>query len=408
MMKKIAGFAADVVYRAIKKLPLSNTIIFESHPELSDNTYNVYRFLVDRRQIDKKMKLVWLVEDDKKVDFREYLPNTTFLNYYQNCVSAADRLKYHYYINTAKCIVFCNRNIGKHRSGQFSLCLQHGMPLKASNGGYCIHDNCDKCLCVSEFFADNYHTDFDISYEKMFFCPFPRTDDLFTERDVRSELGFSSYEKVFVWLPTYRKSTVKAMEGFNLEGSGTGIPSMNTVEELKKVDAWLRQNRCVILFKPHPAQPIDRAVASELTNFVMIDNAWLRDKGVRLYELLGKTDALITDYSSVYYDYLLTDKPIGLTVDDIDDYIRIRGFVYDDPFSVLKGARITDNDGLIAFLSDVLAENDIYARERGSIKEEIYKNAALIGHATEYVSDMILDALRKKRGSGGDGTGDGV
>ena len=52
--------------------------------------------------------------------------------------------------------------------------------------------------------------------------------------------------------------------------------------------------------------------------------------------------------------------------------------------------------------------NDIYARERGSIKEEIYKNAALIGHATEYVSDMILDALRKKRGSGGDGTGDGV
>ena len=154
------------------------------------------------------------------------------------------------------------------------------------------------------------------------------------------------------------------MEGFNLEGSGTGIPSMNTVEELKKVDAWLRQNRCVILFKPHPAQPIDRAVASELTNFVMIDNAWLRDKGVRLYELLGKTDALITDYSSVYYDYLLTDKPIGLTVDDIDDYIRIRGFVYDDPFSVLKGARITDNDGLIAFLSDVLAERYICAGAR--------------------------------------------
>lgn len=41
-----------------------------------------------------------------------------------------------------------------------------------------------------------------------------------------------------------------------------------------------------------------------------------------LYEILPHTDLLITDYSSVYFDYLLLDKPIVFTPTDLGEYSK--------------------------------------------------------------------------------------
>ena len=149
----------------------------------------------------------------------------------------------------------------------------------------------------------------------------------------------------------------------------------------------------LLIFKGHPAQPIDVSIKKELTNFLVIDNDWVAQQNIQLYELLGKTDALITDYSSVYYDYLLTDKPVGLTVDDIDDYIKSRGFVYDNPFDVLKGEQILDNDALISFLENIRDGKDIFEKERTMVKNEIYGND--YGNYTQKLCDMICSEITK-------------
>ena len=396
-MKDFITILADAVCDLLKLLPIRDRIVFESNPEFADNTYCVYRYLVDHKHIDEHYKIVWLVEDKNNVSPPTEMKNTVFHNYQKNGKTLTERLIYHYYISTSRALIYCNRNLGKRRRKQFSLCLQHGMPLKASNGGYCIHDNCDKCLCVSEFFADNYHMDFDISYEKMFFCPFPRTDYLFTERDVRRELGLDGYDKVLIWMPTYRKSDAEKMRGYNIEGTATGIPALQTAEDVLAVDSWLREHNCLILFKPHPVQPIDSDLCGKLTNFKFIDNDYLAEKGVQLYELLGKTDGLISDYSSVYYDYLLTDKPVGLTVDDFDEYIGKRGFVYDDPFEVLKGEHIVNGEQLISFLAATAAGEDAHHAERTAVKDAIYSASSQIGSATEYVGELIWSELAKYR-----------
>ena len=52
----------------------------------------------------------------------------------------------------------------------------------------------------------------------------------------------------------------------------------------------------------------------------MANDEYLKEKEIKLNQILSATDALITDYSSIYYDYLLTDKPIGLTINDIDEF----------------------------------------------------------------------------------------
>ena len=59
-----------------------------------------------------------------------------------------------------------------------------------------------------------------------------------------------------------------------------------------------------------------------------------------MYVLLRNADALITDYSSAYFDYMLLNRPIAFTVEDIEEYRKKRGFVFDNPFEYMPVRRL--------------------------------------------------------------------
>jgi CDP-glycerol glycerophosphotransferase (TagB/SpsB family) len=70
--------------------------------------------------------------------------------------------------------------------------------------------------------------------------------------------------------------------------------------------------------KPHPADA-DRRL---LPGVVTLDEDALVAAGVSLYGLLGASSGLVTDYSSVWVDYLLLDRPIAFSVPDRASYDR--------------------------------------------------------------------------------------
>lgn len=390
-IEKLKSSILDLYIASLKFLPVKKRIVFESHPEFTCNTYAVYRYLIDEYHIDDKYKIVWVVGDPDKYK-NSSLKNTSFIKFWQKTDPLMTKVNYHRTLAGAKALIYGNRLLGKYRDDQLSMCLQHGMPLKASHGAYCIKDKCDKCLCVSEFFTENYSRDFEVSPEKLFYMGFPRNDYLFSERDVRREMGLDSFDKVIIWLPTYRKHTSVLSSKFNIEGSATGIPTINTNDEILKVDAWLQENNCCLILKPHPAQQIGMELRGRLKNFKIITNDDLKELDIQLYELLGKTDALVTDYSSVFYDYLLTDKPIGLTVDDLDSYTSARGFVYDDPKEVLKGEYINDTDELISFFESVKRGEDAHLDERTEVKNKIHKYQH--GGSAKMIGDYIMELIK--------------
>ncbi|MBR1810397.1 MAG: CDP-glycerol glycerophosphotransferase family protein [Clostridia bacterium] len=390
-------YAAELAYQGLFKcfsaLPTTDTIVFESHPPLTDNTYPVYKYLYEKG-INDKYRFVWLCDDKNKyADFAAR--NVEFLNFSENCGSLAEKLKYINTVSRAKALVYSNKLLGDYGHGRISLCLQHGMPLKKSSGTYCIENRCTAALCDAPFFAENYSVDFRVEKSKMLFFGFPRNDLLFTESDAPARFGFDAFDKIVLWLPTYRqrreKSAQKKLNAFEMQVRGSGIPAIETAEDMRRVNDFLKENNCLLILKPHPAQ--DMSVVSEigLSNFFVLTNGELQRKGVQLYALLGKTDALITDYSSVYYDYLLTDKPIGLTVGDIDEYIEKRGFVYDDPLEILKGEYINDTDGLLTFLQNVKSGNDAARDARRAIRDRIYAGRA--GDAAEKIGDWLIRQL---------------
>jgi CDP-glycerol glycerophosphotransferase len=102
--------------------------------------------------------------------------------------------------------------------------------------------------------------------------------------------------------------------------------------------------------------------------------------------LLLAADALITDYSSVMFDFSVTGKPMYFLVPDMEHYRgQLRGF-YFDLVARAPGPVVRTQDELVAALADPSADYD----ERYRIWRAAF-NARDDGHAAERVVARILD-----------------
>ena len=109
-----------------------------------------------------------------------------------------------------------------------------------------------------------------------------------------------------------------------VDGSSTSVFGIDNFCPIKLNDLLIKKNELVIL-KPHPMAVIDKALP-ELSNILFINEDWLCNSSLTLYELLSLSDSLWTDYSSVAVDYLLLKRPIILIMSDFQSYKSTRGF----------------------------------------------------------------------------------
>ena len=148
----------------------------------------------------------------------------------------------------------------------------------------------------------------------------------------------------------------------------------------------------LLIIKPHPVQDLSYLRKIDLRNIRTIYNPDLAKAGIQLNELMEQTDAMITDYSSIYYDYMLLDRPIALTTDDLDMYQNDKGFVFDNVYDIIKGEHLKSTDELLAFLTDVSEGKDRMLAERTAVKEKI--NDFLDGNSSKRVYDFIMKKLK--------------
>ncbi len=104
-----------------------------------------------------------------------------------------------------------------------------------------------------------------------------------------------------------------------------GVPLFYTVEALRGFNDFLQAMNIHILYKPHFAQDMSVVRKESLSNFHIINDKDILGRDLQLYEVLAQSEALIMDYSSVFWDYMLLDRPIAITTDDIDIYKKQRG-----------------------------------------------------------------------------------
>jgi CDP-glycerol glycerophosphotransferase (TagB/SpsB family) len=134
---------------------------------------------------------------------------------------------------------------------------------------------------------------------------------------------------VFLWLPTFRDSKGN-------KGRRDGTPEQSILHQVGNFQALhecLRELNAVCVIKPHPLDDIS-AVSTSLPEAVQFwTDQDLDDRSLSLYELIGLSHALITDVSSVYFEYQQLDRPIFCFFPDFEAYESGRGFVR--PFRTL-------------------------------------------------------------------------
>lgn len=207
---------------------------------------------------------------------------------------------------------------------------------------------------------------------------YPRNDELALaaadpsasrQCELRDRLGVPAGKRALLYAPTWRDDSYKAGVGY-------------TFDYLIDFDLMRRElsDDWVVLFRPHYyiANHFD---FSAYEGFVIDVSAW-----DNVNELYIAADALVTDYSSVMFDYSILRRPIMLYVPDYQSYANdIRGFYFD--LSEVPGPHVTRTEELVDALGDTEAYWNAYGEKYDDFVERFCPKDD--GHAAERVIDRV-------------------
>lgn len=235
-----------------------------------------------------------------------------------------------------------------------------------------IHSNYDMCLIGSSAGAIHYAEAFGQPLER--FAPeigVPRTDILFdvdamaaARSAVRARYGIAADRRVVLYAPTFRGDSV---------GAAVAGPSL----DLRVMRDRLGEDH-VLLLRLHPFVRAGLVIDPDLADFAIdvSDHPEIND-------LLAASDALVTDYSSVIFEYALLRRPMVFFAPDLDDYEGERGFYFDYRTGV-PGPVVETTDGV----ADYLRAGTVDLERIDDFRSWAYDAAD--GHATERFLERVV------------------
>lgn len=358
-----------IISKVMSVFKIKNIIILESHCDYSDNTKSFFEYLIEK-EYNKKYKIYWFVNDSKKFKDKKF-DNVKFLTMWHNKTkrNIIQWIRYFWIVKNAKFLISNNRALPRLNKKTITVNLNHGSPLKSVKDIKYVPRDLDMYLAASDFLIDICADDTNLDVSQIICVGNPRNDVLFKKTNTIEKLKeFKKYKKIILWLPTFRKQATsdRLDSDFNFP---LGLPIIYSMEELNKLNKYLKEKNILLLFKLHPAQDTSYLKATSLTNIKIITDDYLFEKNVDLTELYKITSAMITDYSGVYFDYLLVDKPVGFTLDDYEEYKKNKGFAYENPLEYMAGNHMYNIADLYKFIDEINNGKDPYKRKRNEMKK---------------------------------------
>lgn len=320
----------------------------------------------------KGYRLVWAFYQPEKyqVDGAEKI-KTDGLQYFRTALAA------HVWVTNSS----VERGLFFKGKNTFYFNTWHGSPIKkmgsdivSDNKAFSSKENShvDIMNTQSYFEADIFSKCFGIPRNHFIEVGLPRNDALanYTEEEreqIRRKLGLPDNKKVILYCPTFREYEKDENLGVVL------APPM----DLKKWEAELG-DQYVLLFRAH--YEVSKVMEVQENDFVrnVTDYPALND-------LMIVSDILISDYSSIFFDYSIMDKCMLHFTYDFDKYEEKRG-MYFDIRDYLSGA--DSEDGVIAILRDLNIQ-------RESEKTVAFRNKYMnfYGEASKKTVDCIAEHI---------------
>lgn len=331
-MKKTAKYFLGKLlycfYSICNLLPKNNDVLFISYPDASDNSWFLYSNILKSTY---NKKIVWLVSNHDKNTIDKI---TSESSAYDHTVSIIKRwsIKGIYHFSRSKVVFHTHGTyyfIRKSFSEPTIINLWHGMPIKKlgllDNKSLNDISYSHYSLSTSQFYKKIISESLNIPYNKVLNIGLPRNDVFqqkipkYKQLHILKSLQITEHEKIIIWLPTYRQSSVGDIRK---DSSNNSFLSELPGFFLKELDHELSKFNARIIIKLHPMDILNlQKIQDELTNIKIISAQEWAKLNIELYELLSISHALISDVSSVIVDYISHNKPIGI-FNNVHEYSR--------------------------------------------------------------------------------------
>lgn len=336
-LKKVRTKMKDPYWRAKCKyieyydtLPIQEKwILLESQhgKEFNGNIYQTLKYLATSPKYEEYHIFLAAFGGDRAKKYRKRIKDLNITNVTVT-VLASD--KYFQVLASAKYLINDNTftSFFVKKPGQVYINTWHGTPLKTlgkSNiSDVVILGNAQKNFVDSDYllFPNEYTRkhmleDYmleNISSGKTFLCGYPR-NTVFFDNSIKEEVAEiynPEGKRLYAYMPTYRGT---------LDNIGSQKNNAYLLFYLFELDKNLDDNE-ILYVNLHP-------VAQKNISFKMFKHIRAFPENCETYTFLTITDALITDYSSVFFDYANTRNKIVLFPYDKEDYLKDRGMYLD-------------------------------------------------------------------------------
>ena len=367
-----------ILFSIISLFTRKKWILLESESDMCDSTKTLFDKMI-ALGLNKIYKFFWCVEDVEGAKDKNKQKNVFFLPIKKNS------FKKKVVFTLAKYVVYTHRFVGnRYNKRQIRVFTTHAaMPIKNSSGWFgnprlntYILGTSSECISYRKKSlgeSDNY-----------VITGLPRNDDLFLKKS-DALVSITKGMKYIIWMPTFKHHRESTRNDFGIKVEND--VSLLTEENINRINNKMKEAGMLLIIKPHPSQDLSYLNYVELSNVKTISNRTLLTHGINPYVLLGNSEALVTDFSSVYLDYLLLDKPIAFELNDQEKYKNGIGYIMDNPESFMGGQKLFNVNDFLNFIDDVLNKNDNFKAERKDLRDRIHL------YQDEKSSERVLELL---------------
>ncbi|WP_171050996.1 CDP-glycerol glycerophosphotransferase family protein [Bacillus sp. BHET2] len=339
----------SIIFKLSQWFPLENKVTFVV--SFSENNKSIYKEMI--RQ-DLSCRTLFLTTEKMYSSFSKLEKSTTLLFEMKRPI---DFLRSIYHLATSK-IIFVDNYYGFLAKSNFKPgveCIQlwhangaikkfglkdpsiKSRSEKAIQRFHTVYQRFSTVVVGSDAMTDIYKQAFGINDKRMVRTGIPRTDVFFdqsikkkAEEKLKKNHPFLENKKVILYAPTYREDEL--------------IDAKLNLDLKKMADRF--DEDYILLLKLHPAIKNRFEIPSDLSEFI-----YDFSNNPSMNEMLFITDILITDYSSIPFEYTLLNRPVIFYLYDLEDYKSERG-VWDGFLEYLPGPIAENTDDIIRLIEE--------------------------------------------------------
>jgi CDP-glycerol glycerophosphotransferase len=243
----------------------------------------------------------------------------------------------------------------------------------------------DLVISTSEFFTENGYVT-GLRRKNVLEAGYPRNDVFFSNPGNSFTRSMGIDEKAYLRIKTFKEKGYKTViYAPTYRDAGADAVTEKKID-LSKLDEFLKERKLIFVFKFHSWGMIKDPVIREQLN--VSKNIIVYDNSKDIYPLLNMFDLMVSDYSSIYMDYLLVNRPVLFFPYDYDRFVELDREFYCDYEFLTPGPKCMTQEELHAEIADhLVVGTDGFAEKRDKLLDLTFTQKD--GKASQRLLDYI-------------------